>query len=167
MYKLAITLCAALITTAVACAPTPTPVPSISPTTSSFRVPVNVVMGYVPNVQFAPWFVAEKKGYFASEGLDVRFTWGFEIDGIKLLGAGQSDFALLGGDQVIQARAQDIPIVYLASYYNGFPITIISLKEKGIKNQRPDREKGGIAGIVGSDLHRLAGAAVRGEYQRV
>jgi NitT/TauT family transport system substrate-binding protein len=93
---------------------------------------VNVVMGYIPNIQFAPFFVADKKGYFADAGIKVNYNWGFELDGIKLVGANQSDFALLGGDQVIQARSQDIPLVYVANWYDAFPIAIFSLKEKNI-----------------------------------
>ncbi len=125
-----------------ACAPSVTPAPSTAipggstpaaTTGATALTEVNVVMGYIPNIQFAPWYVAEKKGYFASEGIKVKYSWGFEIDGIKLLGANQAAFALLGGDQVIQARAQDIPLVYVANFYNGFPITIFSLKEKNIK----------------------------------
>lgn len=121
-----------------ACAPVPAPTPAPTPSRAPAPTPaalteITVVMGYIPNVQFAPWYVAEKKGYFAAAGLKVNFKWGFEVDGIKLVGAGQADFAMLGGDQVILARSQDIPLVYVANYYNGFPISIFSLKEKGIK----------------------------------
>ena len=114
-------------------APAPTAAPPKATTPASSLTEVNVVMGYIPNVQFAPWFVAESKGYFADAGLKVKFNWGFEVDGIKLVGANQSDFAMLGGDQVIQARAQNIPLVYVANYYNGFPIVVVSLKEKKIE----------------------------------
>ncbi len=93
---------------------------------------VTVAMGYIPNVQFAPFFIADKKGYFAAEGLNVKYDWGFEVDGVKLVGASQIDFAIVGGDQIIQARAQGIPIVYVANWYNAFPIEIVSLKDKNI-----------------------------------
>ncbi|MBI3740430.1 MAG: ABC transporter substrate-binding protein [Chloroflexi bacterium] len=96
-------------------------------------VEVSIVMGYIPHVQFAPWYVAEKKGYLAAAGVKMKYNYGFEVDGIKLVGAGQADFALLGGDQVIQARAQNAPLVYVANWYNAFPIAIFSLKEKNIK----------------------------------
>lgn len=125
-----------------ACAPVPaplaaTPVPTAANTVSPANpTEVTVVMGYIPNIQFAPWFVADNKGYFAQEGIKVKFSWGFEVDGIKLVGAGQSDFALLGGDQVIQARSQDIPLVYVGNYYNAFPITIVSLADKNIKTPK-------------------------------
>ena len=129
----------AFVIAACAPAPTATPAPIATPaatpaptTPASGLTEVSVVMGYIPNVQFAPWYVAQKKGYFTSEGLKVNFDWGFEVDGVKLVGAGKADFALLGGDQVIQARAQDIPLVYVANYYNAFPIVVFSLKDKNI-----------------------------------
>ena len=127
-----------------ACSTTPTPEPprptasapaspTAAPTPAGSSNEVSVVMGYIPNVQFAPWYVAQSKGYFAEAGLKVKFNWGFEVDGIRLVGANQADFAMLGGDQVIQARAQNIPLVYIANYYNGFPIVVVSLKEKKIE----------------------------------
>lgn len=134
-----VTWLALLIT---ACAPSPTP---------SARAEVSVAMGYIPHIQFAPWFVADKKGYFAAEGIKVNYKWGFEVDGVKLLGANQVDFALLGGDQVIQARAQNIPLVYIANWYNAFPIAVFSLKEKNIKAPRDlVGKKVGLPGFFGA-----------------
>ncbi|MDE3091955.1 MAG: ABC transporter substrate-binding protein, partial [Chloroflexota bacterium] len=122
-----------------ACAPAPTGGSTAAPTSTTSvaaLTEVNVVMGYIPNIQFAPFYVAEKKGYFAAAGIKVKYDWGFEVDGVKLVGANQSDFALLGGDQVIQARAQGIPLVYVANYYNAFPIAIFSLKERNIQTPK-------------------------------
>lgn len=120
----------------------PTKVPAAAATSApTAAAPANltevtVVMGYVPNIQFAPWYVADKNGYFAQEGIKIKYNWGLEIDGAKLVGAGQADFAMLGGDQVILARAQGIPLVYVAGYYNGFPCTVVSLKEKNITSAK-------------------------------
>ena len=122
----------------VACSSMPTSTvalpPTVSPTlTMGALSEVTIVMGYIPNVQFAPFYVAQSKGYFAEAGIKPKFNWGFEMDGIKLVGANQANFAMLGGDQVIQAREKDIPLVYVANYYNGFPIVVVSLKEKKIE----------------------------------
>lgn len=116
------------------CAQTVAPVPAASPQSAATAsaTTVTVVMGYIPHVQFAPWFVADQRGYFAQEGIQVKYNWGFESDGAKLVAANQADFALLGGDQVIQARSQNMPLVYVANWYNSFPISIFSLKEKNI-----------------------------------
>ncbi len=126
MKRTILSIIAILFITGCFAAPTPAPIPSVV-------TEVTVVMGYIPHVQFTPWYVAEKKGYFAAEGIKVNYNWGFELDGVKLVGANQADFALLGGDQVIQARAQNIPVVYVANWYNAFPIAIFSLKEKNIR----------------------------------
>ncbi len=111
-----------------ACAPSAAPTPTAAPVT-----PVTLVMGYIPNVQYAPFFVAEEKGYFAQEGIQVNYNWGFEFDGIKLVGANQAEFAIATGDQIIQARSQNVPIVYIGNWFNAFPISVISLAEKNIK----------------------------------
>jgi NitT/TauT family transport system substrate-binding protein len=122
----------------VACSNVPAstvaPPPTVPPTlTTGALSEVTIVMGYIPNVQFAPFYVAQSKGYFAEAGIKAKFNWGFEMDGVKLVGANQANFAMLGGDQVIQAREKDIPLVYVANYYNGFPIVVVSLKEKKIE----------------------------------
>ncbi len=135
-----------------ACATTPTTAPqTATPEPTPPLTEVNIVMGYVPHIQFAPFFVAEKKGYFAQAGIKVKYTWGFEAEGIKAVGANQAEFALLGGDQVLQARAQNIPLVYVANYYNAFPISIFSLKEKNIVTpQDLAGKKVGIPGFYGA-----------------
>ncbi len=138
-----ILLCAAVAIVMAGCATPPAAAPTapsgaspVATTAPGNPTAVSVVMGYVPNVQFAPWYVADKNGYFAQEGIQIKNNWGFEIDGAKLVGANQADFALLGGDQVILARAQGIPLVYIAGYYNGFPCTIVSLKDKNITSPK-------------------------------
>ncbi|MEW5718211.1 MAG: ABC transporter substrate-binding protein [Chloroflexota bacterium] len=155
MFLLVLAAACSIMPTLEPPAPTPAPAPTTaSPKTApppSSLTEVSVVMGYIPNVQFAPWYVAESKGYFAEAGLKVKFNWGFEVDGIKLVGANQSDFAMLGGEQVIQARAQNIPLVYIANYYNGFPIVVVSFKDKKIvKPQDLAGKKVGLPGFFGA-----------------
>ncbi|NCC37448.1 MAG: myristoyl transferase, partial [Chloroflexia bacterium] len=38
---------------------------------------VTLAMSYIPNIQFAPYYVAAAKGYFAEEGLEVVFDYNF------------------------------------------------------------------------------------------
>ena len=112
---------------------------------------VSLVTGFVPNVQYAPFYVADKKGYFAQEGLKIKYNWGFEFDGVKLVGASQADFAIVGGDQILQARAQGIPLIYVSNWYNAFPITFVSLAEKNIKTPKDlIGKKVGLPGLFGA-----------------
>jgi len=105
-----------------------TPEPVVTPELS----PVQLGVGFIPSVQFAPLYVAIEKGYFAQEGLDVTLEYGFETDFLKLLGTGEREFIIASGDQVILARAQGLPVTYVAEWYTKYPVVIFSPAEKGI-----------------------------------
>jgi putative riboflavin transport system substrate-binding protein len=91
-------------------------------------------MGYIPDPQYAPLYVAVEKGYFAEEGLDLEFDYSFETDGIALVGANELPLAIAGGDQAILARAQDLPVVYVFEWFQKYPIAIVSRAEAGISS---------------------------------
>lgn len=86
---------------------------------------VSLGVGYIPNVQFAPLYVAQKKGFYAEEGLDVNIEYGFEDDFVALAAQGERDFAVASGDQVILARAQGLPITYVMKWYERFPVALL------------------------------------------
>ncbi|MBX3057931.1 MAG: ABC transporter substrate-binding protein [Anaerolineae bacterium] len=94
---------------------------------------INLPMGYIADPQYAPFYVAKEKGYFAEEGIDLSFDYSFETDGMALVGANQRPFAIVGGDQVILARAQDLPVVYIFEWFQRFPIAVISKSDANIK----------------------------------
>ena len=121
-----------LLVVAAGCA-TPAITPTPEPTATPGRVTVDLAMGYIPNVQFAPLYVAHERGYFAEEGIDLAFDYGWETDLLKLLAAGERQFVIGSGDQVALARANGLPVHYVLNWYRRFPVCVVALTESGIK----------------------------------
>ena len=146
----------------VACGATPTTSPTATPErttqattetsepTSDLRE-VALGMGFIPNIQFAPFYVADAKGYFQENGLQIEFNYGTEDDLLRLIGTDKLQFAIGSGDQVILARSQGLPAVYVANFYRQFPVSIASLKGKNIVTPKDlEGKKVGIPGLFGA-----------------
>ncbi len=104
-------------------------------------------MSYIPTVQFSHFYLADKKGYYAEEGLKVSFDYNFETDVLQRVAQGTVQIGLGSASSVLLARAQGLPIISVATNSQKFPTVFYSKVEQNIV--APADLKGKTVGIPG------------------
>lgn len=86
---------------------------------------------------FGPWMLAQAKGYYKAEGLDVKFVAARGgVDVAKQVGAGNAVIGGAIGDTPIIARAQGIPVKAVAVLGSGSLMQLVTHKDERIESPR-------------------------------
>ena len=126
-----------------------------SPVTSEL-IQTKLPMGYIPDIQQAPVYVADHLGLFENTGYDFSFDYSFETDGMALVAAGEVPFAFGSGEQVLLAREQGLDVVYVMTWYQQYPVSIIALSDSNINTPQDLIGKSvGIPGAYGANYIAL------------
>lgn len=110
-----------LVFALAACSPAAT----ADPSTQGELRPITLLLGYRPDVQFAPFYVAQQEGHFAAAGLEVEIRHEQAPDVQRLVADGQAEFGVADATDVMIARTSGIPIRYFSTLYQSFPVAII------------------------------------------
>jgi NitT/TauT family transport system substrate-binding protein len=133
-----------------ACQPAVTPSPSVE------LRPVRLLLGFRPDVQFAPFYLAQRDGTFAKYGLEVSIEYKSGDDIARLVADGQAELGVMDATDVMIGRTAGIPIRYVATLYRLFPVALIG--PKGSVPTDPADLAGktiGTPGEFGSSWHAL------------
>lgn len=110
----------------------------------------SVVVGltYIPNVQFAPAYVAVSEGIFTDNGVDAFVRHHGSDEGLfTALLAGEEDVVIASGDEAAVASTQGMDLVSIGSYYRDYPGTVIVRDDSPIQSLAD--LKGATIGIPG------------------
>ena len=116
---------AGLIVATAACALIPAPAPKLTPVTVQLR--------WTHQAQFAGFYAADQKGYYAAEGLAVTLREGGpQVDFFTPVLDGSAQFGIYNADSLITLRAEGKPLRAMAVIYRRSPTVLIALADSGI-----------------------------------
>jgi NitT/TauT family transport system substrate-binding protein len=121
-------LTAALALAAAGCAG---PVSTSSPAASGSTPPARAVIGlsYIPNVQFAPFYVGLADKLFDPVAAQVSLRHHGATEGLfNALTSGGEDFLVAAGSEAMQARAEGVDVIAVGAYYKSFPVQVLALE---------------------------------------
>jgi len=132
--------------------------PSGSPSPSAVAElrQVTLLLGFRPDVQFAPFYLAQREGFYADAGVEVTIEHRQAPDVQRLVADGQAEFGVADATDVMIARTQDIPIRYVSTLFQSFPVALIG--EAADVPAEPSGLNGvsiGTPGRFGSSWHAL------------
>ena len=95
---------------------------------------VTMVLDWTPNTNHTGLYVAQEKGYFEEQGLDVEIILPGEAGANQLVASNQAEFGIGAQESLTEARVQDIPIVSIAALIQHNTSGFASPKSKGIES---------------------------------
>ncbi len=84
-----------------------------------------ILLTFVPNIQFSPFYLGIQDGHFAEHGFNVTLEHLQEPEVLDLVAAGHADFGIVSGEQVILARAQARDVVYVFEWFQKYPVGLV------------------------------------------
>jgi NitT/TauT family transport system substrate-binding protein len=111
---------------------------------------VSVQLKFVHQAQFAGFYVAQERGYYADENIEVTFIEGGPgIEAAEQVITGQADFGVDAPEDVLMQRSQGKPVVAIAVIYRRNPLVFVALADSGI--ERPSDFLGRTVAIAACD----------------
>ncbi|WP_445683711.1 ABC transporter substrate-binding protein [Sporosarcina sp. FSL K6-3457] len=97
---------------------------------------IQFVLDWTPNTNHTGLYVAQEKGFFTQQGLDVEIMLPGEAGADQLVAAGKAQFGISAQETITEARVQEIPIVSIATILQHNTSGFASLKKDGIESPK-------------------------------
>ncbi len=114
--------------------------------TASAAEKVTVQLKWLPQAQFAGYYVAQSKGYYKAEGLDVTIKpGGPDISPVQVIAGNGADVVVNWMPDALAAREAGVPLVNIAQVFNQSGLMLTCKKASGVTS--PKDLKGKTLGV--------------------
>ncbi len=94
---------------------------------------VRLQMSWTHNNEYAPMYIADDKGYYASENVKTELVPLAEsTDVIEEVLSGRAQFGVMDAGAIMVARSEGKPLVAVMALYQRHPLALVSLKDNNI-----------------------------------
>jgi NitT/TauT family transport system substrate-binding protein len=94
---------------------------------------VRLQLKWIHQAQFAGFYMAQKKGYYKAENINVTLLEGGpDVDIVQRLRSGQADFAVIAPETVFMVHNQGESLVAIAAIQRRSPVVYLSKADSGI-----------------------------------
>lgn len=97
---------------------------------------VTLVLDWTPNTNHTGIYVAEEKGFFEDQGIDVEIIMPGESGPEQTVASGQAEFGISAQETITEARVQGIPVVSIGAIIQHNTSGFAAPKEYGIKSPK-------------------------------
>ena len=103
---------------------------------------ITVQMKWVPQAQFAGYYVAAAKGYYKAEGLDVTIQpGGPDVSPVQVLAGNQADAIVNWMPDALAAREAGVPLVNIAQIFDKSGLMLTCKKSSGVATSKDFKGK--------------------------
>lgn len=102
---------------------------------------LTLVLDWVPNTNHTGLFVAQDKGYFEEEGLELDIVQPAEDSSASIVGAGKAEFGISFQPNMVKRILKEVPVTAVAAIVQHNTGGIMTLKDAGINSPKDITEK--------------------------
>ena len=103
---------------------------------------VTVQLKWLPQAQFAGYYVAQAKGYYKEAGLDVTIKpGGPDISPVQVIAGNQADVVVNWMPDALAAREAGVPLVNIAQVFNQSGLMLTCKKASGVSSPKDFKGK--------------------------
>lgn len=103
---------------------------------------VTVQLKWLPQAQFAGYYVAQAKGYYKDAGLDVTIKpGGPDISPVQVIAGNQADVVVNWMPDALAAREAGVPLVNIAQVFNQSGLMLTCKKSSGVTSPKDFKGK--------------------------
>jgi NitT/TauT family transport system substrate-binding protein len=118
---------------------------------------VSIRLKWVPQFQSAGFHVADRKGFYRDEGLDVTVNPGGPgVKAVNTVASGSDTFGVIGPDQIMIAKEKGLNLVGLMAVYQRSPTGFMAHRDSGVAHPRD---------FLGKRVAINFGSNTEGEYR--